>query len=222
MDLYNTFIVISFLIIIPGFFIKKNNYKPIHRLFFFIIGLVLILEMTGYYLKVRTINNSFLYNIGFVYIESLLILLYFTLISQEAKFRKIVRLSMFGLILLGITNTLFFQNITSVFHTYSYSIISLMIIGCCIKFFIDVILQGRYENQNTFGIPHIWIVSGILIFYSSTAIYFSSIHVLYDMNKELFLNLRAVVRFLSATSYLIFAFSFYTPYIFKEKTIATR
>jgi hypothetical protein len=73
---------------IPAFFISNHSYKNQHRCIFIILVTISILESYGTYTSSRGINNALAYNIVFVYLETILILYFFTLVSKRLQIHK--------------------------------------------------------------------------------------------------------------------------------------
>lgn len=87
-SIYHTVIAMSLFISLISVFAAKKEDRASHVLITVILGWVLLFESFGLKTARQGINNSLLYNISWVYIESLLLVGYFYLLEKSPHFRK--------------------------------------------------------------------------------------------------------------------------------------
>lgn len=219
MNSYIFSIFLSLIFSLVYFFVKKRDkdYNKTHLLVTGIVLLGLIIEVIGEITASYNYNNSLIYNLLFVYLETCLFFCYFYLVSEGNKVkRRIIIFSIFFL-LFGLVSSLFFQPIHLEFHNYSYAVGSLALIVLAINFFMDVFNLNKYEEKNLLSIPYFWIVTVILFFYSATFFYFTPLRLLYEVERSLIEPLALIIRFLSGLMYVILGLAFYAPLVFREK-----
>jgi hypothetical protein len=202
---------------IPTFFISNHSYKNQHRCIFLILITISILESYGFYTSSKGINNAMAYNIVFVYLETILILYFFALISNTSGFTKKVFLIITLYILWGVFNTAFIQSWEQL-QTYSFSVGSFLIIGFSLHYFYRIFKANTFESQNLLSVPSFWIVTFVLFFYACSFLYFSSVRLM-DVNSFGFYRIiYNMILILGSLMYLIMGLAFYTPYFFKKTT----
>ncbi|AFL83294.1 hypothetical protein Belba_0639 [Belliella baltica DSM 15883] len=199
---------------IPHFFLK-NSFKKQHLITFIILILAFCLESYGAYTVPRKINNIDVYNIFFVYIETLLILWLFESFFESKKAKLLIKIASISFLFWGIIYTLFIEDL-SIFHTYSFSLGSFIIILCCIYYFISVFLKDWFIDEKLASNPLFWITTCIFLFYTSTFLYFSSVTFVTDLDRNLILILGSLKRTMSIFMYLVMGLAFYLPYLKKS------
>lgn len=125
-----------------GFFDRNNSLffqnenSRTHRVIFIVIFVGLFTESAGRYYGSRGVNDSWIYNFGFLYLETILLWLYFFVLFRKGSYRKalILAIVLFS-VWFGI-NSFFIQGFWNTFQTYTVFISSLSIIFCCFWFFI--------------------------------------------------------------------------------------
>lgn len=215
-SVYLFVIGLSMVLSLYNFRLKKNNRIQGHGIIFGILVLVLAFESIGSYTASLKINNSLLYNICWVYIESLLLVLYFYKFEKSTSAKKNILLVSFLLLLWGMVNSVFFQPISTVFQFYSFLPNSLFILVLCVRFLSNMLNLRIFKDWNLIALPHFWISTGILFFYVEAVFVFG----LYQVSPQFVVDNVTVIfgfnRMMAGMMYLIFGFAFFLPRIFKR------
>jgi len=84
-------------------------------------------------------------------------------------------------------------------------------------YFFGMALRDWYQNESLLKNPVFLIISAVLLFYSTSFLYFVSMELLYKMDYELVRKLSEVNRIFSAMMYLTLGIAFYIPMIFNKR-----
>ncbi|WP_291788769.1 hypothetical protein [Cecembia sp.] len=179
----------------------------------FIIFFGTIIEGLGAYLAYNGINNTLLYNLGFIYFETILFLFYFSVILNRKSYSKFLWTSIFTLSIWVVINSIFFQNINTVFQSYAYVLSAFLVIISCFWFFYQIIFRDKYKEDRLIFIPQFWAVSFILFFYSSSFLYFTSMHLLIKLDYSAVSILGNILLILSVLMYCMMGLAYYLPYL---------
>lgn len=213
--IYIGLILVGLILSVPHFFLP-NQYKKEHQITFSILLLAFLLEAYGTYTGIYKINNTFAYNLFFVYLETILILLFFyKFFTQQKNVKLLITLGSCIFLFFGVIYTLFIKDL-STFHTFSFSLGSLMIILCCIYFFISIFLKDWFIDEKLALNPLFWITTSIFLFYTSSFLYFSSITFLIDLYRNQIFILSNIIRIMAVIMYLGMGLAFYLPYLKKS------
>jgi hypothetical protein len=181
-----------------------------------ILLLVLVFESFGEYTAQKGINNSLLYNICWIYIESLLLILYFLQFEKSKTVKKIILIISSFLLVWGIVNSVFFQPISTVFQFYSFLPNGIFILVLCVWFLYNLLNLRIFKDWNLIALPHFWISTAILFFYIEAVLVFG----LYQFSPQFVIDNVSVIfgfnRMMAGMMYLIFGVSFYLPLLFKR------
>ncbi|MCH6235318.1 hypothetical protein [Cognataquiflexum rubidum] len=215
-DVYLFVIGLSVVLSLLNFGLKKNNRIQGHGIILGILILVLVFESIGSYTSSMKINNSLLYNICWVYVESLLLVLYFYKFEKSTSAKKNIFLVSFLLLFWGIVNSIFFQPISTVFQFYSFLPNSLFVLVLCVRFLSDTLNLRIFKDWNLIALPHFWISTAILFFYIEAVLVFG----LYQFSPQFVIDNVSVIfgfnRMMAGMMYLIFGLSFFLPTLFKR------
>lgn len=204
------------LLSIPCFFLDLKGFKKGHRIVFSILVLVSIVEVYGGYLARQGIRNHWVYNIGFAYGETVLILTYLSVVLNSPKNKVILKLTALLFGIFGILNSLFFDSIDQ-FHNYSLTIGSILIILGCFYFFYVVMTQDTYLDEKLWQVPDFWVVSFFLLFYSASMMYFSFLYNIIELEDAMWRRLNFVLRVIGGTMYLVLGLVYYIPVFAKKE-----
>jgi hypothetical protein len=214
-SVYLFVIGLSVVLSLYNFGINKNNRVKGQRTILGILILVLVFESIGSYTADLKINNSLLYNICWVYVESLLFIAYFYQFENSKTAKKYIILISSLLLIWGIANSLIFQPISKVFQFYSFFPNSLFILALCVRFLHKMLNLRIFKDWNLITLPHFWVCTGILFFYVEAILVFG----LYQFFPQFVVENVSVIfgfnRLMAGTMYLIFGFSFVIPNFFK-------
>jgi hypothetical protein len=208
--LYLVFVFISLLASLTIYFQKlKLNYLKVFPVFLFITILV---ELTGQLLKMLGLRNVLLYNFFTVFeFEVYLIILYMIIRSSNAK--KIILAFIWIYPILSVLNILYFQ--AGTFHTFTYSIGCLLIVGFCIYFFLELFKYPRFINL--IKEPAFWICSGLLFFYCCSFPLLGLINYLYSASSVILENLTSILAILNVLLYSLFTIAFLCKVKFRKR-----
>lgn len=210
-------ILTGLLLSIPCFFLDLKGFKKGHRMVFFILVIVSIVETYGRYLGSQGIRNHWVYNIGFAYGETILILVYLSVILNNSKSKVLFRFTALLFGLFGILNSLFFDPIDQ-FHNYSLTIGSILIILGCFYFFYVVMTQDTYLDEKLWHVPDFWVVSFFLLFYSASMLFFTFLYNIIELEDVMWKQLNFVLKVIGGTMYLVFGFVYYIPVFAKKNS----
>lgn len=213
---YNFMILMGMLLSIPCFFLDLKGFKKGHRIVFSILVLVSIVEFYGGYLARQGIRNHWVYNIGFVYGETILILTYLSVVLNSPKNKVVLKVTAFLFGAFAVLNTLFFDPIDQ-FHNYSLTIGSILIILGCFYFFYVVMTQDTYLDAKLWQVPDFWLVSFFLLFYSASMMYFSFLYNIIELEDVMRKQLNFVLKVIGGTMYLVFGLVYYIPVFAKKE-----
>ncbi|WP_157966078.1 hypothetical protein [Cognataquiflexum aquatile] len=213
---YNFMILMGMLLSIPCFFLDLKGFKKGHRIVFSILVLVSIVEFYGGYLARQGIRNHWVYNIGFVYGETILILTYLSVVLNSPKNKVVLKVTAFLFGAFAVLNTLFFDPIDQ-FHNYSLTIGSILIILGCFYFFYVVMTQDTYLDAKLWQVPDFWVVSFFLLFYSASMMYFSFLYNIIELEDVMRKQLNFVLKVIGGTMYLVFGLVYYIPVFAKKE-----
>ncbi len=190
----------ALLAFISYFFFRWKNGK-LHLLAALLISYIAILEIIGKYLSVNKINNILLYNLGFILVEILLILLIYHLIFQNQKYSKLLFVSSCIYVLIYISNAMFLQPI-AIFQSYTYMVGSLFVIGFSLLYFYEELQKSNRVWDNLLLNPEFWTVSLMGIFFATTIFTFTALNTISErMSSELVSQLFGLVRLIGAIMY---------------------
>lgn len=197
--------------------LKTNKQDKTQKVMLAILVLVFAMEFIGTYTSSKGINNSLIYNIGWVYAESMLLLFYFFKIERNSNFKKTVQNLTFGILAWGLINTVFFQSISSVFQFFSFLPFSILIIFLSFRFLVKVWNFEIFANTMLIGLPHFWIVVGTLFFYLEATVFFGMFQFFPEQVSDLVAVLGPLNRFMAGLMYLFFGLSYFLPYFLRKK-----
>ncbi|MCH6235320.1 hypothetical protein [Cognataquiflexum rubidum] len=214
---YLLMILAGMLLSIPCFFLDLKGFKKGHRIVFCILVLVSIIEFYGGYLGKQGIRNHWVYNIGFVYGETILILIYLSAVLNGQKSKVILKLTALLFGVFGILNSLFLNPIDQ-FHNFSLTIGSTLIILGCFYFFYVVMTQDTYLDEKLWQVPDFWVVSFFLLFYSASMLFFTFLYNIMELEAAMWMRLNFVLKLIGGTMYLVFGLVYYLPVFSKKLT----
>jgi hypothetical protein len=214
---YNLLIILGMLLSIPYFFIGENQNRKKHLVIFLILIIIIAVELLGRYLSLSgSKNNTFIYNIGYVTIGLSLKISFFFLVFHEKKEKSLVLLLLTLFITWCFINFLLIQPF-GVFHHYSLTFGSLIIIGLCFNYFYGIFFKNWCLEKNLLAIQDFWIISFLMFFYSSSLLYFLSFSFFTENFKiELFIQLNFLIKVLGVMMYIVMGLAFYAPLLFKD------
>ncbi len=155
---YFYFIVLSFIVSLFVYFDSRSPYLKLFPPFLFV---TLVAEFTGSYLSFIGKKNNFIYSF-FTVVEFCFYMFLISLIINNPKAKKIIRVSAIFYCIISISNILFYQGIDT-FHTITYCLGCLAIVAVCIYYFFELFRSPKSVKLSKD--PAFWICSGLLFFY---------------------------------------------------------
>ena len=217
---YISCIIVGLLLSLFFFFFKRKYQlqEKSHDFIFFIISYVLSFELYALILVESGEKNVLVYNIFFVFGETILILIYLGSLIEAKRIKRNVVYFIVFFIVWAVINTIFIQPPTQVFQQYTHLLGSLGVVLFCCYLMYSLFMSDKVDNVSLLSVPHFWNIAAILFFYSGSFIYFGSLNVTWGLDYYYIIVLASLNRFFAATLYLIFGFSFYSPLIFSPKS----
>lgn len=155
------------------FLASLTNYmgkpQPLYlKLFPPFILLTILIEYIGSYTAHNRHNNLLMFNV-FTTFELIFYFYVFYSIFQDFFAKKVMLYIICTYPCLALTNILFIQG-RDVFHTYTYILGGLLILGCSSYYLIG--LMKKLPSNNLVVNPELWIVKALLFFYCSSIPWF--------------------------------------------------
>jgi hypothetical protein len=217
-EIYLVFIFLAVLASVIYFFINEKKYLNTNKIILGLLVFVLLFELAGDYTASRNINNLLLYNICWVYLESLLILGYFYRLHRREAVKKVILVSGSIVLFLSLLNGIWVEPFVGTFQYNSFALFSILIILLSVHFLIQIQKFKVYQNHNILAVPHFWIVVGILFFYLEALVTFGLVFNVAGLEHRIVMLLMQFNRIMAAGMYVFLGFSFYSQYIFKNPT----
>lgn len=218
-SIYHTVIALSLLISFFSVFATKKEERSIHILILVILGWVLFFESYGLITARQGINNSLLYNVSWVYLESILIIGYFFLLEKSPRFKKRIILISLVILAWSLVNSMFFQPIALALQYYSLFPLGAFLIFLSIRLLRRILSLQLYPDYNLLAIPHFWISSTIMFFYLESLLLFGT----YQLNPGFIVENVNVLfgfnRFMAGMMYLFLGIAFLFPHLEKNSTL---
>jgi len=173
------------------------------KTFPFFLFLTIIIEIAGILLTKKKVDSIPMYNV-FTTFEFIFYLYILRSIIYNIKVKKIILWLMAMYPVLVLINRLFFQKNT--FHTNTYSLGCLLIVGACIYYFYEIFQTTH--SVNLVKEPAFWICSGLLFFYTCSFPLFGLWNHLHGLPRIILRNLAAVMQFMNVLLYSLFSIAF--------------
>lgn len=173
------------------------------KTFPFFLFLTIIIEIAGILLTKKKVDSIPMYNV-FTTFEFIFYLYILRSIIYNIKVKKIILWLMAMYPVLVFINRMFFQKNT--FHTNTYSLGCLLIVGACIYYFYEIFQTTH--SVNLVKEPAFWICSGLLFFYTCSFPLFGLWNHLHGLPRIILRNLAAVMQFLNVLLYSLFSIAF--------------
>jgi len=155
------------------------------------------------YLAIAKIDNTQLSNISTV-VEFTFYLYMFREIVYGRRAKKMYYILLFAYPIVALTNIFFIQR--NGFHTMTYALGCLLIIGSCIYYFWE--LFQRPSSVNLGRQPAFWICSGLLFYYTCNFPLYGAVNLLKVLPRVILSNLLAILVLLNILLYLSFTIAF--------------
>lgn len=183
-----------------------------------ILILVLLLEISGHFTGSRKINNSLIYNVGWVYMESFCLISYFLILEKDQTFAKKIKPWMWGAFSWGLVNSLFFQSITEQFQFFSFLPLALIIVFLAGRTLFRLVNLKFLPYESLTNIPHFWTSTTVLFFHVEAILLFGAYQFFPDFVVAHVRVLFGLNRLIAALMYLSFGLSFFLPWLARKKS----
>jgi len=214
--IYLFIIAIGFILSLISFRKKLGKETVAQNIIIAILFLALVMELAGAYTASKGVNNSLLYNLGWVYAESLLLIFYLSLLEVDQAFRRKISWISLGIVCWGVFNSLFFQPIEAVFQYFTFLAFALLIVFLVFRFLIKLIQIKIYADRDLIQLPHFWISWAILLFYLEAIFLFGT----YQFHPVFVLDhmslLFTINQLVAGLMYLVFGFAFMLPWLYRK------
>jgi len=215
-DLYLLFIFLAVLASGIYFFRNEKRYLTSNKIIFGLLVFVLFFELAGNYTANRNINNLLLYNICWVYLESIVILGYFYMLHKRASVKRVILVLGSLALFFSLLNGIWLEPFVGTFQYNSFALFSILIILLSVHFLLQIQKFKVYQNHNILAVPHLWIVVGILFFYLEALVTFGLVFNVAGLEHRIVMLLMQFNRIMAAGMYVFLGFSFYSQYLFKD------
>jgi len=148
--------------------IKFNNLPKEARIFFYYLVFNGLVSIASSLLAYYHLPNTPLFHATTV-IETILLLYFFLIVFNKHSIAGYIKVLMLLFTIFACLNTIFFQSI-HVLNSYTLSLQSLIVIALCFLFW------WHHSNDKRLpwsSFPLNWIISGLLLYFSSTFILFT-------------------------------------------------
>jgi len=193
---------------LSGFFaLYKRKLNTFYlKVFPFFLILTILVEFTGsFIIRVqKQENTTFLYNF-FTTFEFGFYIWVIREIIRNNKSKKILFFLMLFYPLVAIINIIFFQGKEG-FHTFTYSLGCLLIVGCCIYYFYELFLMPH--SVNLLRQPPFWICTALLFFYAFTYPIYGLSNLMMSLPRPILKNIEGIVTYLNVFLYSFFSIAF--------------
>lgn len=181
-------------------------------LFPFFLLLTLVVEIVGWQLSEKALNNADLYNFfsvaAFTYYMYLLMEVVY---SRKAKKAILTVMAIYAVI--SLCNILFIQKINS-FHTMTYSLGCLLIVVISMYYFYEILQAPRSIDLKKE--PAFWIAAGLLFFYICTLPVLGVLNYLFSIPGAIARSLEQIIAILNVLLYSLFTIAFICRISFRK------
>jgi hypothetical protein len=187
-----------------GFITYSKKNPPYLRVLPFFLLFDVIVEFTGQHVMLAGHNNVWIFNLYSV-VEFSYFLYYFRQTIYGAAVKKKIRILQFILPVLCLVNIFFIQGI-KVFHTYSYVLGSLLMVGLGVLYFYR--LFKNREQLNLLREPSFWISIGVIFFYVCALSTVGIINYIAVLPRAIINNMQTIIQIEAAFFYLFYIIAF--------------
>lgn len=169
----------------------------------FLLVTLLVETWAGYMASIRTNNITVLnfFTVG----QFCFYLFILSCIINHEKVKKGIRLTIFLYLITAILNILFLQG-TKTIHTVTYSLGCLLVVACCIFYFLQLFMQKNHGKLMTS--PPFWICFALLLYYSSSFPLIGLINYWKGISRFLIDNFALIVDILHIILYSLLTIAF--------------
>lgn len=189
---------------LTGFSVYSKSRLPYLYLLPFFLFLTLLVELSGHLFEKRGQNNLPLYNL-FSVVEFSFFTYFFKEVMVGDKVKKIITLIQYLLPALCLVNIFLIQGV-HVFHTYTYVIGCIVMVGLGMSFFYQLFSMAKKEDL--LREPSFWISVAVLFFFSCSVSLIGAFNYVAHLPDMLRNNLRKILLIVNSFFYFIFIVAF--------------
>lgn len=190
-----------------------------------IIGLLLFVvsfEFYAYHLFSQKKSTLTLYNVCSVFLETIILFLYFRQISTSTLLKRYTVVFPVIFILFILLNHFLWQSFLASYQSYSFFVAAIGICLFCCLYFWEIIRYNRFMDQPLYSVPHFWNVAAILAFFSASFLFSLSVtkilFLIFEKHRFLAHMLTILNQILAGLLYLTLGFSFWASKAFGPKS----
>jgi hypothetical protein len=181
------------------------------RLFLFILLFTFITDtIANSYSQYFKKSNHFIINISMPFTIGFYFFIFYK-IFESKKIKKIVFTSFIIYLLLFVCDITFINGLFY-FNIYSYCLGSILIVFCCLLYFMRLFTSDMLINY--FKIPMFWIATGLLFYYSGNVVQYSLMW--YIIDHELDFIYYPLMVLLNIVLYTAFSISFLCNQVWRK------
>jgi hypothetical protein len=201
------------------FFFRNDNkeYQRVHIIVFVILLTTIFSESIWQMAQNSGMDNEVLYNLLFVYLKIVVILVLFYHLPFSCQIQNKILLALILFIVAGIFISVFLQPISAETQTYTYLFGYSIILLLSLIFFKDIIRQSRYKDTNLLSLPYFWIATLVFFYFGESFVFFFFTFFFSPLETASSGYIHFFVQFFAGLMYLIFGLSFFAPYVFNKK-----
>lgn len=197
-------LVILVAAILTGFSTYTKNKAPYLYFMPFFLFLTLLVELSGHLFEKRGQNNLPLYNL-FSVVEFSFFTYFFKEVMPANKVKKIITLIQYLLPVGCLVNIFLIQGI-HVFHTYTYVMGCIVMVGLGMHFFYQ--LFSMTDKKDLLKEPSFWISIAVLFFFICSVSLIGAFNYVAFLPDILRNNLRKILVIVNSFFYFIFIVAF--------------
>lgn len=202
------YLSIDLIVLLPAILIGLITFRKKHTLYLkifpFFLLLILLVELGGQLLQEKGLNNTLLFNL-FSVIEFFFFTYFFREVIPNPRIKKIITTISYLLPLLCLADIFLIQG-PHIFHTYTYIIGCLVMVGLGITYFYH--LFNSTERVDLLHEPAFWISIGIIFFFICSVSVVGSFNYISILPKLIRVNLQKILLLVNTFFYLIFIIAF--------------
>lgn len=200
---YIYFMAISFLVSLTVYFTARRPYRYL-KLYPPFLLITLCIDSIGTYRSFYGLNTLILYNFFSVF-EFCFYFLILSLVINNPRMRVTARITLLLYVIAASVNISFFQGVNG-FHSVTYAIGCLLMVGFCIYYFFELFRLPKSVNLK--NNPTFWICCGLLFFYCCSFPLFGMANLLSSISRLIIQNFINIINVLNIFLYSLFTIAF--------------
>jgi hypothetical protein len=200
------------------YFHEKDNIQwTIIALLLFVV----FFEFYAYHLFSQKKSTLTLYNICSVFLETLILFVYFRQISTSVLLKRYTIVFPIVFLLFVLLNHFLWQPFLTSYQSYSFFVAAIGICLFCCLYFWEIIRYNLFIDKPLYAMPHFWNAAALLAFFSAGFLYALSATkiqlIIEEQQRFLTMLLAYLNQFLAGFLYLVLGFSYWIARILTPK-----